>query len=220
MTRYFTNRDTADSPVGVHLSFALGLSNEVAPLQFPGRTHFKENRRVRRYDHGSLCSRPSRIHQTIRAVQTVGKRARGASIRAVASCCLEVPAHSRIAALTARQPLDDAPRIVVQHDVDPRGHVALLQHVSVECVTFTHCHAAANPEPRGDDYADPIREGQDDAPVLLAADPNLFIRITPCLAFRSFLDPLERTQVGTCYLPSWIVVISSRKLDVGGLDIP
>lgn len=26
-----------------------------------------------------------------------------------------------------------------------------------------------------------------------------------------------RTQVGTCYLPSWMVVISSRKLGVGGL---
>ena len=74
----------------------------------------------------------------------------------------------RAAANTARQPLDDARRVVVQHDVDPRGHVALLQHVSVGCVMFTYYHAAANPEPRDDDYADPIREGQDDAPVLLA----------------------------------------------------
>ena len=60
---------------------------------------------------------------------------RSASIRAVASCLLEVPAHSRIGALTARQPLP------------------------VGCVRVTHCHAAANPEPRDDDYAEPHKGG-------------------------------------------------------------
>ena len=71
-------------------------------LVVPRKNPLQKNRRVRRYDHGSRCSRPSRIHRTIRSVRTAGKRARSASIRAVASRLLEVPAHSRIAALTAR----------------------------------------------------------------------------------------------------------------------